>query len=266
MGYADGVSLLINGLEFDASKISLGKTIAGNIYNATIINRRAVNVEYAQPPAITVKNPDGASTPSSAAAVVPVLFRNTVTTYTPQNVKSIGCSYGSGNSNSFSADVVVDSQEKSEIKAVTNYTFFGSQGANFIESTSFSADASPILQQGDLVQFSDDSNNLVRAIVQYATKQEGASKSRIYLDTCLPGDVTNTSIVRLRPKVQNTNSGTLLFPTGSKQVSQVSAGGDDTKIKYYFRRDFVTTASSGGGTITFAAQLPFGTQRFASFQ
>ena len=37
-----------------------GKTIAGNIYNATIINRRAVNVEYAQPPAITVKNPDGA--------------------------------------------------------------------------------------------------------------------------------------------------------------------------------------------------------------
>ena len=265
LGYADGVSLLINGLEFDASKISLGKTIAGNIYNATIINRRAVNVEYAQPPAITVKNPDGAATPSSAAAVVPVLFRNTVTTYTPQNVKSIGCSYGSGNSNSFSADVVVDSQEKSEIKAVTNYTFFGSQGANFVESTSFSADASPILQQGDLVQFSDDSNNLVRAIVQYATKQEGASKSRIYLDTCLPGDVTNTSIVRLRPKVQNTNSGTLLFPTGSKQVSQISAGGDDTKIKYYFRRDFVTTASSGGGTITFAAQLPFGTQRFAAF-
>ena len=81
----------------------------------------------------------------------------------------------------------------------------------------------------------------------------------------MPGNVTNTSIVRLRPKVANTNSGTLLFPTGSKQVSQISTGGDDTKIKYYFRRDFVTTASSGGGTITFAAQLPFGTQRFAAF-
>ena len=120
LGYADGVSLLINGLEFDASKIALGKTIAGNIYNATIINRKAVNVEYAQPPAITVKNPDGASAPSSAAAVVPVLFRNTVTTYTPQNVKSIGCNYGSGNSNSFSADVVVDSQKYSEIKTVTD--------------------------------------------------------------------------------------------------------------------------------------------------
>ena len=265
LGYADGVSLLINGLEFDASKIAIGKTVAGNIYNATIINRKAVNVEYAQPPAITVKNPDGASAPSSAAAVVPILFRNSVTTYTPQNVKSIGCEYGSGNSNTFSADVVVDSQTFSEIKAVTNYTFFGSKGSNFIESTSFSADASVLLQQGDLVQFSDDSNNLVRAIVQFSTKQEGSSKSRVYLDTALPGDVTNTSIVRLRPKVSNTNSGTLLFPTGSKQVSQISVGGDDTKIKYYFRRDFVTTASSGGGTITFAAQLPFGTQRFAAF-
>ena len=52
-----------------ASKIDIGKNVAGNIYNATIINRRAVNVEYAQPPAVTVKNPDGAATPASAAAV-----------------------------------------------------------------------------------------------------------------------------------------------------------------------------------------------------
>ena len=116
-----------------------------------------------------------------------------------------------------------------------------------------------------MVQFSDDDNNLVRAVVQSSTKQEGAYKSRIYFDTVLPGSVTNTSIVRLRPKVDNSTSGTLLFSTGSKQISQVSAGGDDTKIKYYFRRDFVTTASTGGGIITFAAQLPFGTQRFARF-
>ena len=129
------------------------------------------------------------------------MYRNTVTTYTPQNVKSIGCSYGSGNANSFSADVVVDSQKFSEIKSVTDFTFFGSQGSNYIESTSFSADASTVVQQGDLVQFSDDSNNLVRAIVQFATQQEGVYKSRIYLDTALPGAVTNSSIVRLRPMV-----------------------------------------------------------------
>ena len=265
LGYADGATLLINGLEFDSSKIDLSRTTDGKIYKAAVANRSAVGIEYAQPPAVTVKNPDGASAPNAAAAVQPVLYRDTVTTYTPQNVKSVGCSYGSGNANTFSADVVVDSQIYSEINTVTDYTFFGSQGSTFIESTSFSADASTDVQQGDLVQFSDDDNNLVRSIVQYATEQEGAYKSRIYLDTALPGAVTNASIVRLRPKVDNSTSGTLLFSTGSKQVSQISSGGDDTKIKYYFRRDFVTTATTGGGTITFAAQLPFGTQRFAAF-
>ena len=265
LGYADGVTLLINGLEYDSSKIELSKTTDGKVYKASIANRSAVSVEYAQPPAVSAKNPDAAGAPNAAASIVPVLYRDTVTTYTPQNVKSLGCSYGSGNANSFSADVVVDSQQYSEIKTVTDYTFFGSQGSTFVESTSFSADASNSVQQGDLVQFSDDDNNLVRAVVQSATKQEGAYKSRIYLDTALPGSVTNTSIVRLRPKVDNSTSGTLLFSTGSKQISQVSAGGDDTKIKYYFRRDFVTTASTGGGIITFAAQLPFGTQRFARF-
>ena len=109
-------------------------------------------------------------TSSGSAEVRAVLFRNTVTTYTPQNVKSIGCSYGSGNANSFSADVVVDNQEYSDIKAVTNYTFFGTQGTNFIESTSFSADASILLQQGDLVQFSDDDNNLVRSCCRICYK------------------------------------------------------------------------------------------------
>ena len=40
---------------------------------------------------------------------------------------------------------------------------------------------------------------------------------------------------------------------------------EDSKISYYFRRDFITSASSGAGNLTFAAQLPFGTQRFAPF-
>ena len=265
LGYAPGAKIVINGLEFDSSKIQLFTSGDGKIYKAIINNRNAVTTEYSQPPAVSVNNPPAATPPNAGAAIVPVLFRDTVVTYTPQNVKSVGARYGSGNANVFSADILVDNQNFSEIKSVTDFTFFGFQGYDFIESTSFSADASTILQQGDIIQFSDVNNELVRAIVQYATKPAGSSKTRIYLDTVLPGDVTNTSIVRLRPKLQNSNSGTLLFPTGSKQVGKISAGGDDTKIKYYFRRDFVTTASSSGGTITFAAQLPFGTQRFAAF-
>ena len=135
LGYADGATLLINGLEFDSSKIDLSRTTDGKLYKASVANRSAVGIEYAQPPAITVKNPEGSSAPNAAASIVPILYRNTVTTYTPQNVKSIGCAYGSGNANDFSADVVVDSQKYSEIKTVTDYTFFGSQGSTFIEST-----------------------------------------------------------------------------------------------------------------------------------
>ena len=146
------------------------------------------------------------------------MVRDAVTTYRPQNVKSIGSSYGSGGANKFSADVVVDNQTYADLADVTSFTFFGKKGTTFVESTSFSADASGFLQQGDLIQFSDEDNNIIRTTVEYATQAEGVDKTRIYLDQALPGNVVNTSIVRLRPKTQNTNSGTLLYPTGSKQV------------------------------------------------
>jgi hypothetical protein len=261
-GYSAGAEILLNGVTYDSSKLE-PTVYGGKVYKVAINNQAFLrSLEFSQPPEIIVT---GSTDSAGAAEVRAVLVRNAVTTYTPQNVKSIGGSYGSGGTNKFTADLVVDNQTYSNITAVTDYTFFGKKGTLFVESTSFSADAASVVQQGDLIQFSDADNNLVRAIVQYATKAEGSAKTRIYLDTALPGDVTNTSIVRLRPRPENTSGGTLLFPTGSKQVEQISAGGDDTKIKYYFRRDFVTTAASGDGIITFAAQLPFGTQRFAAF-
>ena len=259
-GYSSTATVNLNGVDYDSSKLEASVYGAG-VYKITINNRNALrNIQFSQPPEVLINGSGG-----SAAEVRAVLFRNTVTTYTPNNVKSIGSSYGSGGGNKFNGDLVVDNQEYSQISNVTDFTFFGTKGTMFVESTSFSANAAGILLPGDLVQFSDDDNNLVRSVVEYATVAQGSSKTRIYLDNALPGNVTNTSIVRLRPKSDNTTSGTLLFPTGSKQVEKISAGGDDTKIKYYFRRDFVTTASSSGGLITFAAQLPFGTQRFAAF-
>ena len=261
-GYTQtSVGVIVNGVEYDSSKIAA--TVDGGVYKVEITNKAALrNVEFSNPPEVLLT---GTSDAVGVAEVRAVLVRNSVTTYNPQNVKSIGCAYGSGGVNKFTADIVLDNQTYSEISPVTDYTFFGNKGTMFLESTSFSADASNFLQQGDLIQFSDEDNNLVKVVVQNATKPLGASKTRIYLDNALPGNVTNTSVVRLRPKTENINSGTLLFPTGSKQVEQISAGGDDTKIKYRFRRDFVTTASTSGGKITFAAQLPFGTQRFTRF-
>ena len=262
-GYDSLSSILINGVSYDSSVVNLSKTNTGAIYRASIENRVQFRQEYSQPPTVGVLDPSEGS--SDAANIVPVLFRNSVITYGPQNVKSMSSEYGSGNANKFTADVVVEDQQFADIKSVTEFSFFGSQGYKFIESTSFNADATPLLQQGDIVQFSDEQNNLVRSVVQYATEKEGSFKTRVYLDNPLPNDVTNTSIVRLRPRVDNSNSGSLIFPTGSKQIQKISASTEDTKIKYFFRRDFVTTASSSGGNITFAAQLEFGTQRFVSF-
>jgi hypothetical protein len=265
LGYADNSNIVVNGVEYDNSVVDLARLNSGAFYRAEIKNKSALSTEYAQPPAITVKQPDGSATPAQGAVILAVLTRNAVTTYTPQNIKSVSAKYGSAGENVFTADVVVDDAEFAEIKSITDFTFFGSKGYNFIESTSFNADASNVLQQGDIIQFSDADNNLVRSTIQFATIKQGAFKTRIYLDTMLPGDVANTSIVRLRPRVGNANQGTLIYPTGSNQIKQIAATPEETKIKYFFRRDFVTTASTGGGIITFAAQLPFGTQRFAAF-
>ena len=266
LAYPDNCTLLINGVEFDTSVVELFKANSGAFYRCLVNNKSALSAtEYAEPPAITVKTPDGAAAPSIGAVILPIMVRNAVTTYVPQNVKSLGAEYGSGNENVFTADVVTNDQAFAEIKSVTEFTFFGSKGYNFIESTSFNADASLLLQQGDVVQFATSTNQIVRSVVQYATIKEGVSKTRVYLDSVLPGDVVNTSITRLRPRVENSNQGTLLFPTGSRQIKQISKNADQTGIKYYFRRDFVTTAASSGGLITFAAQLAFGTQRFATF-
>jgi len=261
-GYPSTTKIKINGVVYNDSQILLSR-LGQSIYKADILDKASVSEEYTIPPVVTLDT-DGA-TVAEQAVIVPVLNRNTVTTYAPNNVKSLGCNYGSGGINQFTADVILDNKDYANLSSVTDFTFFGSKGNKFLESTSFNSDASSIVSQGDLVQFSDVENNVIRGIVQYATIQKGSSKTRIYLDETLYADVSNTSVVLLRPKLQNINSGTLLFPTGGKEVKQISAGGDDSKIKYYFRRDFVTAGSTGGGIITFAAQLPFGTQRFTTF-
>ncbi len=265
-GYEDGSTLIINGVEFDQAKVEAAFEGTSGIVRINIRNRNSLNTtEYSQPPAVTVKQAEGGATPTVGAAILPVLTRNAVTTYTPSNVKSFGAAYGSGGNNVFTADAVVNDTAEAEIVPVTDFTFIGTANTDFIENTSFSGDASVLLQQGDIVQFVDTDNTLIRSTVQYATKPEGVFKSRVYLDTNLPGEVVNTSIIRLRPRVKNSNKGSLIFPTGSKQVSKIVDTQENSNIKFYIRRDFITTASTGGGIITFAAQLPFGTQRFVTF-
>ena len=88
----------------------------------------------------------------------------------------------------------------------------------------------------------------------------------MYLDRSLPSSVSNSSVVRVRPAINNFNQGTLLFKTGTNQISSIVANSLDSKISYYLRRDFVRQGSGlTNGGFSFAAQLEYGTQRFVSF-
>ncbi len=264
-GYPSNTNLNINGQLFDTSKVTVTVDTGGTGYvtNVEVKERSAFTQTYNQPPLVSVNV--GGGTVTLAARVDAVLFRDTVVTYSPQDVKSFGSAFGSLGANKFTADIESQKTTNTTLVPVTSYTFSGNKGYKLLECNGFGGDATQFLKQGDYIQYTGQDGKSVRACVSYATKPDGTLKSRIYLDTVLPDAVVNDSVVKITPKIDNFNQGTLLYPTGSGQVSSISRGSDDSKIKYYYRRDFVTASSTSGSSITFTAQLPFGTQRFVGF-
>jgi hypothetical protein len=262
-GYPVNTNIKVNGVEYTNSALEISY-LASAIYKVDIKDRNLLNQVYATTPEVSFNT--GNTNPISSAIVVPVLFRNTVYTYEPQNVKSVSSTFGAGNAYNFTADVESFQSNYVSNKILTDFTFSGSKGRKYIECNGFSGDPSSDLMQGDIIQFNDSTNTAVRSVVQRVEKAEGLIKSKIYLDNALRNDVANASVVRVRPVIQNSGSSSLLIPVGSKYPSSIVESPDDSKIKYYFRRDFVTTSSVNGGNITFAAQLPYGTQRFAAFR
>jgi hypothetical protein len=249
--------VLINGVEYELASINIG-LIGSSIYRIDVVNRDLVSEIYNTTPAVSV-------TVGSGAVVIPVLFKNTVTTYGPQNVKSLQSQFGSNNKYIFTSDVESFDTEFLSSKTLTNFTYSAPKGSKYIECNGFSGDPSSDIIQGDIVQFVYFDNEVVRAVAQYVTQPEGLSKARIYLDISLKKEVVNSSVIRVRAKADNSTTSTLIVPTGAKYINSIVNTPEDSKIKYYLRRDFITTITSSGGNITFAAQLPFGTQRFVSF-
>ncbi len=262
--YVDGTVLRIDGVDFDGSKVEL-EILSGAILKASVVNRDLVNTEYSRPPTVIAIQGPGTNTTPTGAVITPVLVRDSVRTYTAQDVKSFFSQFGSGNANTFTSDVEVNREEYAEIVSVTDFTFDGDEGRKYIECNGFGGDATKFLKGGDLVQFTDSTSTLIRGVVQQATKSSGVLKSRIYLDRSLPEPVSNASVVRVRPAISNFNDGTLIYKTGTSEISSIVADSEDSRITYYLRKDFVSTGVGGTGLITFSAQLPFGTQRFVSF-
>lgn len=263
-GFIPSDRLQINGVNIDPT---VAKPILASslLVDIEIINRNGLLQEYTNPPFVTVVPFETEGRVLSDIILEPVLFKNVVYTYTNQNVKSLSAAFGLGNSNIFTSDIDLNNQRYVESKPVTSFTFTGVKGTKYIECNGFSADASTLLVQGDLVQFTDVEGNVIRGIVQYATTPVGTEKSRIYLNNYLQNDILNTPVTRVRPVISNADTSTLVFPTGSREVSSIAKDLTDTKISYFIRRDFVITASSTGGPVTFAANLTLGSQRFVSY-
>ena len=262
-GYAQGSGITINGVAFDTSKVDVELNIDGKVIYIDIKNRNAFTQTYSEPPNVLVDV--GAANVTATAKIEAVLFRDTVTTYTPEDVKSFGCAFGSGGSNTFTADIESAKSPYAKLTPVTDFTFTGTEGYKFLSCNGFNGDTTTFLKAGDYVQFTGDDGFTEKAMVLYATRPEGTLKSRIYLDTVLPSDVSNGSVVKIGSIIENGSKGSLIYPTGGSQVSSISQGTDDSKITFFYRKDFITESSGSGGNITFTAQLPFGTQRFAKF-
>ena len=248
--------IVINGVEYDDSKIDLS-WYSGLLVSAEITDQKVRNVVYTTPPQVKLSNDDSIV---NKCVIVPILFRNTVQTFTPQNVKSFGAVYSNYK---FTADVDLSSSSYATYSQISDFTFFGTAGYKFIECNGFGAELGDIVQ-GDLIQFTDVDNNVIKAIVQYTSEPVGIDKARIYLDTALVKSVVNATVIKLRPRISNANA-SLVFPTGSKQVASLVSDSSGTNFNYYARKDFVTELSSSGGFITFTAQLPVGSQKFVGF-
>ena len=252
--------VIIDGVTYDRSKIAVNLSQAGvQIESLTIQDPSVRDVTFVNPPTLRVTNGVG-------AVITPVLYQDTVKTYTPSDAKSFYSKYGSGlqGENIFTADVVSDLSQYANFIKISDSTFSGKQGFNYLSVNTLSFNLSQVLKEGDVIQYVQDDGEVVRGIVVTATNSTGNEKARVYLDSALRTDVTTSVLLKIQPKIKNPSS-SLVFKTGSTSVAKLVEDITDSKISYFFRRDFVAAGSSSGGTITFAAQLPFGTQRFVSF-
>jgi len=261
-GYPATTKLKINGVTYNNSAVEIG-IIGNNIYKIIIKDRNLVSQIYSNTPSISFDT--GSANVISEAVVTPVLYRNSVQSYGAENIKSIHSSFGAGDVYTFTCDVETFDSSFLNTKVLTDFTFSGSKGSKFIECNGFSGNPATELVPGDLVQFTDVANNVIRVIVQRIDLPEGLIKAKIYFDNVLQNNVTNGSVIKVRPNIGNSAKSTLLLKTSAKYLSKIVQDPENSEISYFFRRDFVTIASTSGGNITFAAQLPYGTQRFAPF-
>lgn len=257
-----GARLKLNGeiISTSAAEVKIDTNLSNSVYAIQIKDRSLLSQEYLYPPTVGIADITTA-TENTTAVVEPVLYRNTICYYNDSDVKSISSQIGS--TYNFTCDVDLSTNGYYNSQSVTSFIFIGTEGEKYLECQGFSGDATQYLKQGDIVQYTDINNKVIRSVVQYATKPQGLLKTRIYLDSALQNNVSS-NVLKVFTKVENSNS-TLLIPSGSQYLKSIVVSNSDSKISYFSRKDFILSASSSGGTLTFRAELQYGTQTFADY-
>ena len=258
--YDSGSVISLDGFQYDKSRISVNRVDDGStVGTISILEPSVRNTIFDNPPTVDISGGTG-------AIVTAVLYKDTVHTYAAEEVKSFYSKYGSGTQgeNIFTADTVFDNSNYANYVKITDTTFSGTEGLDYLSVNSLAVDLGKLLKKGDIVQYIQNDGEIVRAVVNYATTSVGNEKSRVYLDSVLRDTVSGSILLKVSSKIENPNA-SLVIPTGSKNVSSLVKDITDSKISYFFRRDFVATGTSSSGRLQFAAQLPFGTQRFVRF-
>lgn len=198
-------------------------------------------------PSIKIK--DGESLDFVNIEINAILHSNSVIDYNRNDVKSLNCVYGQSK-NEFSANILLNKKEIlngfNENNRLNEYSLFT---INEINSK---------IPENSFIEYINTEGLRKTALIQ------GYSKDEIFLNKKIEGEVSNTNIsINTSENKKNINS--LIYPTGSKRTSQIFNSTTNAEINYYYKRDFITTATTETNIITFEAKLPFGTQKFAPF-
>ena len=233
------LSLYIDGVKIDRNKFSIIENL--NIIHG--IELKDYYVQYNHIPTITVKDGNDIEIDLDVTAF---LHTNTVIEYAQSDVKSIYGEYGNTN-NVFSANLILNEKKiLNSFSKISPYRLFSLNG---IQSN---------IRENSFVEYSTIDG------IRKVSKIQSSSQTEIVVNEQIINDVQNSDFYIITSKNEQ-NLNTLVFPTGSRRTSQIYNSTFDASITYYYKKDFITTATLGGDQITFESKIPFGTQKFAPY-
>ena len=185
------------------------------------------------------------SSTGSGAEYVAVLNTNSVTTYNSSFVRSF---FGSTTGNFFGGDIA---SLQDDYILDNGSTFSATEGKYFITADNLGSRPDVELIHGDIISLTDNAGINRKYIVRFASKDGLGNTARIYVYGSILSSFTSKTISRVRSKLNNAATNTLIYPLPNKNVRSIVLDANDTNINYTVQREFLGSFdSSGSASIT----------------